>query len=323
MAAPFEGAPVPAALAGGVSPGFRIITADERLAERRGIKMVIFGKSGIGKTSLLWTARSRDHACSSTWRRATSPSRAGPAPPSVPGHGSSAATSPCSSAGPIPPWPARATTASSTTMRSASATAIPRCSIASRPCSSNSITVASRLCFAWAQTQPEAFSEKIDPKTGRPKPDLRGAYGLHARAMLQWLTHLQHTRNKSIVFLGILDEKVDDFNRRIFVPQLDGAKTGLELPGIVDQVVAMVELRTPEGKPYRAFVCQTLNDWGYPAKDRSGRLDMVEQPHLGRLIDKIKQPLRRPAGARLEFGRPSAPAADPASPNPSDGTRGA
>jgi hypothetical protein len=141
--------------------------------------------------------------------------------------------------------------------------------------------------------------------------------------MLQWLTHPQHTHNKSIVFVGILDEKIDDFNRRIFVPQLGGAKTGLELPGIVDQVVAMVELRSPEGKPYRAFVCQTLNDWGYPAKDRSGRLEMVEEPHLGRLMDKIKQPLRTPAAARLEFGRPSAPAADAASPNPSDGTRGA
>lgn len=32
-----------------------IITADQRLAETRGVKGVIFGPSGIGKTSLLWT----------------------------------------------------------------------------------------------------------------------------------------------------------------------------------------------------------------------------------------------------------------------------
>jgi hypothetical protein len=32
-----------------------IISADERLTEARGIKGCIFGKSGIGKTSLLWT----------------------------------------------------------------------------------------------------------------------------------------------------------------------------------------------------------------------------------------------------------------------------
>ena len=36
-----------------------IISADQRLAEPRGIKGTIFGKSGIGKTSLLWTL---DHA---------------------------------------------------------------------------------------------------------------------------------------------------------------------------------------------------------------------------------------------------------------------
>jgi hypothetical protein len=32
-----------------------IISADQRLNEQRGIKGCIFGKSGIGKTSLLWT----------------------------------------------------------------------------------------------------------------------------------------------------------------------------------------------------------------------------------------------------------------------------
>jgi ABC-type molybdate transport system ATPase subunit len=32
-----------------------IITADQRLAEPRGIKGCIFGRSGIGKTSLLWS----------------------------------------------------------------------------------------------------------------------------------------------------------------------------------------------------------------------------------------------------------------------------
>ncbi|MGE3160232.1 MAG: AAA family ATPase, partial [Xanthobacteraceae bacterium] len=32
-----------------------IISADQRLAEPRGVKSCIFGKSGSGKTSLLWT----------------------------------------------------------------------------------------------------------------------------------------------------------------------------------------------------------------------------------------------------------------------------
>lgn len=124
--------------------------------------------------------------------------------------------------------------------------------------------------------------------------------------MIGWLTHLQHTRNKNVWFVGVLDEKLDDFNRRFFSPQIDGAKTGNELPGIVDEVITMAELKA-DGAPYRAFVCHTLNPYGFPAKDRSGRLDMVEEPHLGRLMDKICGPVR-PALERLVFDRPAAAA---------------
>ena len=78
---------------------------------------------------------------------------------------------------------------------------------------------------------------------------MRGAYGLHGREMIGWLTHLQHTRAKNVWFVGILDEKLDDFNRKVFSPQIDGSKTGLELPGIVDQVITMAELPDANGKP--------------------------------------------------------------------------
>ena len=152
----------------------------------------------------------------------------------------------------------------------------------------DSITVAGRLCFQWCAGQPEAHSEK----TG--KPDLRGAYGLHGREMIGWLTQLQHTRNKHVWFVGILNETTDDFNRKVFVPQIDGSKTGLELPGIVDEVITMAEIATPQGQPVRAFVCHTVNNWGFPAKDRSGRLAMVEPPHLGALMSKITGPASGP-----------------------------
>ena len=168
----------------------------------------------------------------------------------------------------------------------------------------DSITVAGRLCFGWCKGQPEALSEK----TG--KPDVRGAYGLHGREMICWLTHLQHTRAKNVWFVGILDEKLDDFNRKMFQPQIDGSKTGLELPGIVDEVITMAELTSNGGDLYRAFVCQTINPLGFPAKDRSGRLDRVEEPHLGRLMAKIRT-AATPPSERLTYAPPPAdPAAD-------------
>jgi hypothetical protein len=147
----------------------------------------------------------------------------------------------------------------------------------------DSITVASRECFKWSQIQPEAMSEK----TG--KPDTRGAYGLLGREMMRWLTHLQHS-NKSIIVVGILDKHEDDLRRVTWEPQIEGSKTGRELPGVFDQVITLQNMTADDGKTqYRALVCHQQNPWNYPAKDRSGRLDMIEPPHLGQLIKKIRE----------------------------------
>lgn len=153
----------------------------------------------------------------------------------------------------------------------------------------DSITVAGRLSFQWCQGQPEAHSEK----TG--KPDTRGAYGLHGREMLAWLSQLQHTRNKNIVFVGIIDAKVDDYGRTQWTPQIEGSKVGRELPGIVDQVITYQEVRSDDSDPYRALICTSPNRWGYPAKDRSGRLSQQEEPNLGKLFSKIKDGERKDA----------------------------
>ncbi len=150
----------------------------------------------------------------------------------------------------------------------------------------DSITVAARLCFSWCKSQPQAFSDKSG------KQDLRSVYGLQGQEMINWLTHLQHAREKNIWLVGILDEKLDDFNRRFYVPQIEGSKTGLELPGIVDQVITMAEIgdggNGSSDSTYRAFINHTINPYGFPAKDRSGRLAMIEEPHLGKLMEKIK-----------------------------------
>ena len=279
-----------------------IISADERLAQRKGIKGCIFGKSGIGKTSLLWTLNpdttlffdleagdlaiegwSGDTIRPRTWDEcrdfAVFIGGANPAIPDGRPYSQRHYNEACAKFGD------------------------PRALDKYATIFVDSITVAGRLCFQWAKEQPEAFSEK----TG--KPDIRSAYGLHGREMIGWITHLQHTRMKDVFFVGILDEKLDDFNRKVFVPQIDGAKTGLELPGIVDEVLTMTELVDAEKQLHRVFVCQTLNPWGYPAKDRSGRLDRVEAPHLGRLMEKIQRPAA-PASERLTW--PPVTPADPA-----------
>ena len=51
--------------------------------------------------------------------------------------------------------------------------------------------------------------------------------------------------------------------------------------------VASARKMVGDGVPVRAFVCTSPNPWGYPAKDRSGRLKQLEKPHLGELIAKL------------------------------------
>ena len=249
-----------------------IISADERLKETKGIKGCIFGKSGIGKTSLLWTLPAEktlffnleagdlaiegwqgDTIRPRTWQdcRDIAAFIGGPNPalrdeqPYSQAH-YDAVTTKYGDAGALDKYDTIFI---------------------------DSITVAGRLCFNWCKGQPQAFSDK----TGKPD-----------------------TRGKNIWFVGILDEKIDDFNRRFFQPQIEGSKTALELHGIVDQVITMTEMTSPEGKSFRAFICHTINDAGYPAKDRSGRLDLMEEPHLGRLMQKIAGKAK-PAAERLTF----------------------
>jgi hypothetical protein len=113
---------------------------------------------------------------------------------------------------------------------------------------------------------------------------------MQGREMMAWLTHLQHIREKNVIFVGILDEKTDDYGRITFDLQIEGAKTGRELPGIVDELITMTTIPADDGTMFRAFVCTTLNRWGYPAKDRSGRLEELEEPHLGKLFEKMSGP---------------------------------
>ena len=118
--------------------------------------------------------------------------------------------------------------------------------------------------------------------------DIRGAYGLHGREMILWLNQLQHARDKNVVFVGILEKIVDEFNHAEWQLQMEGSKTGRELPGIVDQIITYQFLNFGDDKPpIRGFVCTAPNAWNYPAKDRSGRLDQIEPPDLGKLLSKL------------------------------------
>ena len=159
-----------------------LILADQRIAEPRGIKAAIFGKSGVGKTSLLWSLNpdstlffdleagdlaiegwGGDTIRPRTWEecRDFAVFIGGPNPAIRDGR----------------PYGQRhydeavAKFGDPTVLNKYMSVFV------------DSITVAGRLCFQWAKDQPEAFSEK----TG--KPDVRGAY-----TTLQFAEKFENTR---------------------------------------------------------------------------------------------------------------------------------
>jgi len=262
----------------------KIIKASERQREDKGAKIVIAGKAGVGKTSLLYTLPEEetlfmdfeagdlaleknggwkgDTIRPKTWQEARdfacyyggpNPSLADDQPYSqahydhlVKEYGD----------------PTEATNKYTTLFI-------------------DSITVAGRLCFRWCKQQDEVYTDKTR------KINNFAVYGLHGREMMDWLTHLQHIRNKNIIFVGILDEYQDEFNKAVYSLQIEGSKTGRELPGIVDEMITMQINKDEQGTTWREFVCHTDNEYGFPAKDRSGLLDPTEPPHLGKLLQKL------------------------------------
>src|SRR5262245_44619691 len=109
----------------------------------------------------------------------------------------------------------------------------------------DSITVAGRFSYRWSEQQPEAISERSGKK------DVRGAYGLHAREMIAWLTQLQHARGKNVIFVCILEQVINEFSRPEWSVQIEGQKTARELPGIVDQIITMNFVDFGDGNPRR------------------------------------------------------------------------
>ena len=260
----------------------KIISADERLVEKNGPKILIVGPSGIGKTSLLRTIRANllastlfveieagDIAVSDLAVASVRP-RTWPECRDLA----------CALGGFNPALPATAVYSEAHFNEVMKNPELARLGSSFSLLFVDSLTAAGRLCFGWAEQQPEAF-------TDRGRKDLRAIYGLHARSLLGWLNQLQHTRERTVVLVAVLEKHTDELNISIWQPQIEGAKTGRELPAIVDEIISMTWVDFGDRKPVRAFVCTNPNPWGYPAKDRSGRLDQLEPPNLGALIEKL------------------------------------
>jgi energy-coupling factor transporter ATP-binding protein EcfA2 len=259
----------------------KIITPDQRRAEKGGAKILIVGPSGIGKTSLLRTLSTEMLATTLFVDIEAGDIAVADVPVASvrPQRWEQCRDLACVLGGFNPalqPTAAYSETHFNELMRNSEFAQLTGYQILFV----DSLTAAARLCFAWSEQQPEATSD-------RGRKDLRAVYGLHARSMLAWLHQLQHSRGRHVCFVAVLDRNIDDFNAATWQPQIEGAKTARELPAIVDEIVTMNWIDFGDRKLVRAFVCTSPNVWNFPAKDRSGRLEQIEPPNLGALLEKL------------------------------------
>ena len=265
----------------------KIFTADDRLAQRSGPKILVAGPSGVGKTSLLRTLTAKMLASTLLVdiEAGTLALDDLPIASVRPRTWIECRDIACVLGGPNPALPATTAYSEAHYNECMKDPELARLTSFST-LFVDSLSEAGRLSFTWAEQQPESF-------TDRGKKDLRATYGVHARSMLAWLHQIQHARERTVVLVAVLEKNVDDFHIASWQPQIEGGKTGRELPAIVDEIITMQWVDFGDRKPVRAFVCCNPNPWGYPAKDRSGKLEMLERPNLGALLEKLTGPGQR------------------------------
>ena len=262
----------------------KIISANERLSAPRGVKILIAGPAGVGKTSLLRTVDPHSALFLDIEAGDLSVQDV-PVDTIQIDDWQTARDIACRLGGPNSSFsPLNCYSAAHYEKIGGALPGLERYTL----CFIDSITAASRLSYRWAEQQPEARSDRTGAK------DLRAAYGLHARELLLWLHQLQHVREKHVVFVGILEQLTDDFKRHLgFQVQMEGAKVPREIGAIVDEFIVMDWIKFDgHDEPTRAFVCTSPNNQNYPSKDRSGRLDQIEPPDLGKLLTKILSPCK-------------------------------
>lgn len=122
----------------------------------------------------------------------------------------------------------------------------------------------------------------------RATRDPRQAYGALQDAMGELIRAFRDLPRN--VYMSAKQERAKDetTGAMLYTPSMPGQRLGQQLPYWFDFVLALRVEKDTEGNITRAL--QTVGDFQYLAKDRSGALDPYEAPDLAAIAAKITRP---------------------------------
>lgn len=115
--------------------------------------------------------------------------------------------------------------------------------------------------------------------------DPRAAYGAMQEQIADLIRAFRDIPNKHVYMSAKLEKSQDEMGRILYAPSMPGNRAGQALPYFFDEVLAMRVEKNTDGELVRYL--QTSTDGLWNAKDRSGMLEMWEEPDLGMIIEKI------------------------------------
>jgi hypothetical protein len=130
------------------------------------------------------------------------------------------------------------------------------------------------------------IAEVVLNNAKRQVKDPRQAYGELIEKMETLVRLFRDLPNKNVILSAKQEPNKDELTGVIkYGPAMPGAKLGNKLPYFFDEVFRLGIGQTPQGEKYRFL--QTQPDLQFEAKDRSGALAAVETPVLSAVFAKI------------------------------------
>lgn len=119
--------------------------------------------------------------------------------------------------------------------------------------------------------------------------DPRQAYGELIEKMTMTVKAFRDLQGKH-VYMSAKEERAKDEATGVTLagPSMPGTKMGPALPYLFDEVFHLGKAQDPASQTEYRYL-RTQPDFTHDAKDRSGALEVIEYPHLGNIIAKIQQ----------------------------------